>query len=163
MDIPWQLCQTIGPLLIVLASARGIMAGWGFTVGCLPAGLPPIVVSREWAFVALFNSCMMLQVNNGHSQSPKRRKSQEDKSESHASTSSGPSISQQCLLDELKRRSVEKKSGATFWKKGWRSKLCKCSNCQVYSNAHLVRAYTSTFSQRTTKHWSVTPSIYLVK
>ena len=36
-----------------------------------------------------------------------------------------------CVLNDLKTREVTKKSGATFWLAGWRSKLCTCSNCKV--------------------------------
>ena len=83
----------------------------------------------------------MFQISNGHTTSPKRRKSQEDKSEPHTSSSPGPSTSQQCLLDELKTRDVDRKSGATFWRTGWRSKLCKCSSCQVNVKLKCVGAH----------------------
>ncbi|XP_074602705.1 putative E3 ubiquitin-protein ligase UBR7 [Brevipalpus obovatus] len=39
--------------------------------------------------------------------------------------------SSQCKLDELKNQfSVRVRKGATFWRDGWRSSLCKCSPCR---------------------------------
>ncbi|XP_038075037.1 putative E3 ubiquitin-protein ligase UBR7 isoform X2 [Patiria miniata] len=43
-----------------------------------------------------------------------------------------------CRLRELKAREVEKKSHATFWPSGWRSKLCTCQDCKMLYESRQV-------------------------
>ncbi|XP_064649360.1 putative E3 ubiquitin-protein ligase UBR7 [Lineus longissimus] len=45
----------------------------------------------------------------------------------------GASVSNEdvvCRLKELKKREFQSRKGATFWKNGWRSKLCSCDSCK---------------------------------
>lgn len=50
--------------------------------------------------------------------------------------------SQGCLLEELKSRNVSHKDGASFWKDGFRSKLCVCNKCMSMYKEHKIEFLT---------------------